>query len=133
MPRLSCWFVRLALAYLAIGFTLGALMLANKGIPFAPMIWSLLPAHMEILMVGWLLQLALGVAFWILPRLAGSSRGNENLVWLALVLINLGIVLVILATYVSQPALTIAGRLAEVGGVLAFALGSWRRIKPFAV
>jgi hypothetical protein len=132
LPRLSCWFVRLALLYLAAGFTLGAFMLANKGESFAPVMWSLLPAHMELLLVGWFLQLALGVAYWILPRMAGSSRGNESLTWLALILLNLGIILVIIASVVSFPGLTIIGRMAEVGGVLAFMFATWKRIKPFA-
>lgn len=133
MPRLSVWFVRLALAYLALGFTLGALLLANKGVPFAATVWDWLPAHMELLLVGWLLQLALGVAYWILPRLAGSSRGNEPLAWLSLILLNLGILLVIFASLYPIRGLSLTGRLAEVGGVLAFAVSSWKRIKPFAV
>jgi hypothetical protein len=33
MPRLSVWFVRAALVYLALGFTCGALLLAHKACP----------------------------------------------------------------------------------------------------
>ena len=32
MPRLSCWYIRAALLYLAVGLTLGALMLAILGL-----------------------------------------------------------------------------------------------------
>jgi hypothetical protein len=32
MPRLSVWFIRMALLYLLAGFTLGALLLAHKGL-----------------------------------------------------------------------------------------------------
>ena len=60
MPRLSIWFIRSALIYLALGFTFGALLLANKGFPIIPEIWRLLPAHIELLLVGWTLQLAMG-------------------------------------------------------------------------
>src|SRR5512139_2102668 len=98
MPRLSAWFVRASLIFLAAGFTLGALMQVNQAWSFYPPIWKLLPVHIEILLMGWLLQLAAGVAFWILPRWSASPnpRGNENLVWLAFWLVNLGIGLVIL-------------------------------------
>ena len=83
MPHLSRLFMRAALVYLGFGFTLGALLLANKGIPFAPFVWGLLPAHIEFLLLGWFLQLAFGVAYWILPRLGrASGRGKENLVWM---------------------------------------------------
>lgn len=35
----------------------------------------LVPVHVELLLVGWLVQLALGVAYWILPRAAGRRPG----------------------------------------------------------
>ena len=63
MPRLSVWTIRAALVALGIGFLFGALMLANKGVPFDPSLWRLLPAHIELVLLGWTMQLALGVAF----------------------------------------------------------------------
>ncbi|HLV45033.1 MAG TPA: hypothetical protein VKY39_08745, partial [Aggregatilineales bacterium] len=63
MPRLSVWMVRASLLYLGLGFTFGALMLANKGVPLHPRLWALLPLHAEMLLVGWAIQLAMGVAF----------------------------------------------------------------------
>lgn len=130
MPRLSVWFIRLALAYLATGFTFGALMLANKGLSFAPMLWRLRPAHIEVLLVGWMVQLAMGVAFWILPRFQ-ASRGDVRPAWLALVLINLGIGLVALSLVVDLGGWNVVvGRLAELIAVAAFALHAWPRIKP---
>ncbi|NOZ73444.1 MAG: hypothetical protein GXP38_16340 [Chloroflexi bacterium] len=67
MPRLSTWFVRASLIYLALGVTLGGLLLAEKGIPFYPALWIALPVHMEFLLIGWMVQLAMGMAYWILP------------------------------------------------------------------
>ncbi len=133
MPRLSCWFIRSALIYLATGFTLGALLLSNKGIPYAPAIWNLLPLHIEFLLHGWLIQLAMGVAFWILPRLGQGSnnRGDERLVWAAWLLVNLGIILVLFEALLAWPGLAIGARLVELAGVLLFVLGSWKRVKPF--
>lgn len=91
MPRLSVWAVRLALGYLLLGFTLGALMLANKGVPFAPWAWSLVSLHIEVLIFGFILQLAFGVAYWILPRHQGGYRGSEGAAWAAVGLLNLGV------------------------------------------
>ena len=131
MPRLSCWFIRAALIYLAVGFTLGALLLAHKGLGFSPLMWRLLPFHMEMLLLGWFMQLAMGVAFWILPRFVHSApRGNEKLSWFAFVLVNLGIGCVLAeATFLVQ-GLALAGRVAELGGVLLFVLGAWGRVRP---
>ncbi len=131
MPRLSCWFIRFALAYLAAGFILGAFLLANKGLNLWPWIWRLLPVHIELLLMGWLVQLALGVAFWILPRFSrGAPRGNEPLIWLAFVLVNLGISWVAVETIFAFQGLAWVGRMAEAGGVAAFVIGSWRRVRP---
>lgn len=132
MPRLSQWFIRLALLYLLLGFTFGALMLGNKGVPLNPALWRLLPAHIEFLLIGWVLQLGLGVAFWMLPRFwEGAPRGNESGARVALVLLNLGVWLVALGTVLSAPAaVAFVGRLTEAGAAVAFGLHIWPRITP---
>jgi hypothetical protein len=133
MPRLSTWFIRASLLYLATGFTLGALMLANKGVRLDPLFWRLLPAHIEVLLVGWIAQLAMGVAFWILPRFQ-SSRGDVRPAWVAFALLNGGLLLVALGTLAgASPWTMLAGRLAEVAAVAAFALNAWPRVKPVGV
>jgi len=131
MPRLSAWYVRFSLIYLLVGFSFGGLILAGKGLPFAAWTWNLLPAHIEFLLLGWMVQLALGVAFWILPRFsAGAPRGNEMVGWVAFVVLNAGIWLVVLQPLV-HVSLGIAGRVAEALGVLIFVVSSWNRIRPF--
>ena len=130
MPRLSAWALRAALLYLLAGFTLGALMLADKGAPFWPAVWQVLPVHIEFLLVGWLVQLAMGVAYWILPRLRGGSRGNETLAVIAVISLNLGVLLA--AFQGLAPAWLLAGRGCEALAGVLFILHAWRRIRPFA-
>jgi hypothetical protein len=131
MPRLSVWFVRAALVYLALGFTCGALLLAHKGVPLHPLTWRLLPAHIEFLLIGWTVQLAFGVAFWILPRWR-TLRGDERPAWLAFVLLNLGVWLVVLAGWTPAAAgMLVLGRGLEAAAMAAFALHAWPRVKPW--
>jgi len=149
MPRLSAWSVRLAMLYLLLGFTFGALMLANKGIPFADWLWRLLPAHMDILLFGFVIQLAIGFAFWdillfgfviqlaigfafwILPRYRGGSRGNENVVWVAVVLLNLGIWTITIAGSFNFSGLwMVTGRVLEGVAAILFVFQIWKRIRP---
>lgn len=131
MPRLSVWFVRLSFIHLFLGLTFGGLLLANKGFPFAPWTWNLLPAHMESLLLGWMAQLAMGVAFWIFPRFGtGAPRGNVKFAWLALILLNTGIVMVAIQPFVGGSWSSLAGRVLEAGGILLFAAVSWKRVKP---
>ena len=132
MPLLSRLFIRSALIYLGLGFTLGALLLANKGVPFSPQIWNFLPSHMEFLLPGWFLQLAFGVAYWILPRLNQTARrGSAAPAWISFGLLNLGIWLVV-AGSLSVSWLEPAGRVAEAIGAATFIAANWRRVKPFA-
>ena len=130
MPRLSRWFLRSAMIYLALGFTFGALMLFEKGVPLYPPLLRLLPAHLEFVLFGWTVQLAMGIAFWILPRFAGASRGNEGAAWLAYGLLNAGIWLAGMGAVLSFPAgLLLLGRVAEAAGTIAFVFHAWPRIK----
>jgi heme/copper-type cytochrome/quinol oxidase subunit 1 len=132
MPRLSVWFVRASLIYLLLGFTFGALILAQKGISYYPPVWNLFPIHTEFLLIGWFVQLAMGVAFWILPRFSsGPPRGNVKLIWISFMLLNLGILCGVLRLWIPPAALI--GRAAEAAAGIVFAIGLWRRVKPHGV
>jgi hypothetical protein len=124
MPRLSVWFIRAALLYLALGFTLGMLLLANKGVLISPTIWQLLPAHIEFLLLGWTVQLALGVAFWILPRWQ-TQRGDVRGAYLAFFLLNLGIWCVVLAPWLDLWRTTMLDTGRSIGPAAAWGVGSW--------
>jgi heme/copper-type cytochrome/quinol oxidase subunit 1 len=135
MPRLSIWWLRTACLYLGLGFTFGALILWQKGSAALPDAWRLLPAHIEFLLLGWTLQLAFGVAYWILPRLrtAGApTRGRERAAWWSYGLLNLGVLTVAATTWLSsdlQSAASFAGRLAELVAVALFLWHAWPRVK----
>jgi hypothetical protein len=139
MPRLSQLMIRTALVWLALGYSLGGLVLFNKGVPLLPWLWTLRTSHVHILLAGWTVQLACGVAFWILPRLdAGGSRGDERPVWLCYAALNTGVALGAL----HDPLATLADNdvvraIPALMGVLyliaaaAFVAHAWPRIVPF--
>ena len=133
MPRLTVWLVRSALCYLAIGVLAGAVLLVNRGVFLGAWVGRLLPVHIEFLLIGWTLQLALGVAFWILPRFrSGSERGREGFVWLAYVLLNTGVIAVAVGQVMGlPPAVPFLGHAAEALGAAAFSLHAWPRIKVY--
>ena len=122
MPTLSAWGVRLALGWLAIGALLGALILARVPLGIAGIaVW--IPAHAEIMLVGWTMQLAFAVAHWILPRQgAGQGRGPTWPIVAVFVGLDLGLVLVI-------GGATLAGRILEVAAAVGFALQGLPRIR----
>jgi len=135
MPKLSEYYIKVSLIYLLIGFTLGALLLAHKGIPYASELWNLLAIHVEAVLLGWILHLAMGVAYWMFPRFNPSTtgknqRGNIKAAWSALILLNAGILVysasIGLGQYTWGP---LVGRSLEVAGVIAFVLNLWPRTK----
>jgi hypothetical protein len=107
MPRVSIFIIRTALLQLGLGATLGGLLLAEKGLHVAPWLWALRPGHIQIMLIGWTVQLACGVAIWILPRLdAAGGRGNLGLAWLCYGALNGGVSLAAL----HQPLSALGGR-----------------------
>jgi hypothetical protein len=127
MPRLSVWLIRASLLYLGVGMTIGALLLWHKGVPFLPLLWQWRDAHLELMLSGWMLQFALGVAFWIVPRFSTEPRyGNVRLVQAVFVLFNAGVLLAAFS------AVVYAGRALQVLAAGLFLLAIWQRIKPFA-
>jgi hypothetical protein len=141
MPRLSQLMIRTALLWLGFGYSVGGLVLLNKGLPLLPWLWTLRAAHIHMLLVGWVVQLACGVAFWILPRLdARGTRGDERLVWGCYAALNGGVALGAL----HQPLAALAGWpgwdvLPPLMGVLyllaaaLFVRHAWPRVAPFRV
>ena len=132
MPRLSVYFIRASLIYLLFGFTFGGLLLANKGFMISPAVWMLLPIHIEFDLVGWLVQFAMGVAFWILPRFSHEPRyGNQTFGWLAFALLNIGVLCTGLGQWLgAPPAIFLLGRLLELSACVLFVLHAWPRVKP---
>ena len=133
VPRLSVLMIRAALAYLATGFLVGALLLIQRAVSLGNWLPRLVPVHIEYLLLGCIVQLALGVAFWILPRFrSGPERGWPAPAWLAFVLLNLGVQAVAIGAAAGAPVtIGLLGRCAEGLAAGAFALHAWPRVKLF--
>ena len=127
MPRVSAWFVRASLLHLVAGFCIGAVLLASKGITLGFDPWRLRPIHIEMLLVGWMIQLVMGVAIWIFPRfvLRRAPARSAITAWLAFALINSGVVLVGFGGMLLD-----AGRMMEIGPAAIFAIHLCGRVSP---
>jgi hypothetical protein len=152
MPRLSCWLVRASLIHLAIGALFGGLILSGKALPLVMgWAWLLLAAHIQLLVGGWLIQLALGMAYWILPRLDGTGdRGRPRAAWSCFAALNSGVLGAATALLVrgslnaaaidigsAQDAvldLALAtGGVLQAVALLVFAWHAWPRLQPIVV
>jgi hypothetical protein len=134
MPRLTVWYLRAAFVHLALGATFGALMLSAKAAPSLAWAWAWFPSHIELMAYGWMMQFALGVAFWALPRyLKPPKRGDVRPAWVAWGLINGGVLLLAYGPMLGMEWTRTAGAVAESLAVLLFALHAWPRVKPLGV
>jgi hypothetical protein len=107
MPITSRSFVKASIVYLCLGAVLGALLLVNRWVPLGSAIPLLRTSHIQMLVVGWLTQLILGVAWWLFPplkiglrkdsplpiRRGQSQRGSEPLFWATFLCLNTGVAL----------------------------------------
>lgn len=134
MPRLSVWYLRAAFVHLALGVTFGALILTAKALPAWGWAWAWFPSHIELMAYGWMMQFALGIAFWALPRyLKPPKRGDERPAWAAWALINLGVLLLAYRPALGLDWARAAGGAAEALAVFMFVLYIWPRVKPLGV
>ena len=132
MPKLSVWMARYALISMAIGFLFGSLVLHHKGVPIYVWTWRLLPPHIELMIFGWTVQLAMGIGFWILPRFPRGDRyGNTALAWMAFVLFDIGLVVSAWSGWTVNNAGQLAGRGVMLVGVLFYIWVMWPRIRAF--
>lgn len=137
MPIISRWYARAGLAYLVLG--LAAEVLSALGYqPGAPAFLRLTaPVFIHLLVVGWVTQLIVAMMIWMFPIYTKESpRGNETLWWVALVLLNLGLVLRLVAEPLQMmQASALLGALLVVSAVLQWLAGLgiviniWPRIK----
>ncbi len=135
MPRLTVWAVRASLVCLVLGALLGAALLAVP--PLDPSatggLVRLVPVHVELLAVGWLVQLALGVAYWILPR-AGGRRPAPRAAGAGAAGVASGVACAAAGALAGAGWAVLAGRVLEVVGAALFGwhvavrLSRWRRL-----
>ncbi|MFN8108852.1 MAG: hypothetical protein U0Y82_03275 [Thermoleophilia bacterium] len=115
MPPLSRWCIRASLAYLVLGLGMGSWMLLQPALdrPAPSHTWVVL--HTHVLLLGFLLLMIMGVAFWMFPKVRGARPGREG-GWVAFAGINAGVLLRLLA----EPQVVDGHH----GGVWRFLLGA---------
>lgn len=127
MARISAWFVRAALVHFLLGATAGAWRLAATSGQWPKLPVSLGPLHVEVMLIGWVCQLALGVALWILPF--SDQVSSDRRLWGAWAALNSGIALVGLAPLTYLPGLQVVGRSAEIVAGLLIIRVLWPRVR----
>jgi len=97
MPPIARSFVRASFVYLVVAFLLGALMMLDDWLSFSRWLQVVYLSQLHLLVVGWITQLAIGVAYWMFPRFLRAQdprpRGSDALAWTVFLCLNAGLVL----------------------------------------
>lgn len=132
--------VRASLIWLLIGVVLGGLMLVDRAVPGNWRAWAA-PTHGHILFVGWFVQFVIGVAYWLFPRRRQPDRPlgyRENVAFVAVALLNTGLVLRVVAEPVERSgsasdwtlSVLIASASLQVLAIATFVGELWPRVGP---
>ena len=141
MPPIARRFIKAAFLYFVIAFLLGALMMLDRWLNFSRWLKVVYLGQLHLLVVGWLTQLAIGVAYWMFPRLRKEQdprpRGSEALAGFVLISLNAGLLLRFLLEpfYLMGPQPWLAALLAlsgilQAAAAVGFGLLIWARIRP---
>jgi hypothetical protein len=142
--------VKVSIVYLALGTVLGAILLINRWLPLGTAVVALRVSHSHFLVLGWLTQFIIGVAWWLFPPLAiglrdgaplpvrrgQRQRGSEALFWVALACLNAGILLrAAFEPLHSWTKLDLFGTFAGMSGIfllaaaVLFVVNLWGRVR----
>jgi hypothetical protein len=131
MPKLVRWYIRTALIYFVLALVVGLL----RSIPTLD-IPAITPVYFHLLMVGWVTQLIIGVAYWMFPRYSKESpRGPEWIGYAIYALINLGLMIRIVGEPLQASGVAWAGGFLAISAVLqlmggwVFVIAMWPRVK----
>lgn len=141
MPPLVRLYVRTAFVYFVAGFLLLALMALDGWLNIGRWFGAVYLSQLHLLVVGWITQLSIGVAYWMFPRFLKEidprPRGSDTLAWAVYICLNAGLVLRLAV----EPFYRMTGQswlaaLVALSGVLqaaaavGFGLLIWARIRP---
>lgn len=129
MPQHSVFLVRCALLWFITGVLIGVAMLVEtSGGWLGSGVWVLRPSHAWIMLTGFMIQLALGVALWILPRSRQRPGPGRKALLAAALVLNLGVVVVTIAPLVAG-WLWPTGMGLQIAGIGVLVGAVWPRIQ----
>jgi hypothetical protein len=140
MPPIARTYVKSAFVYFVAAFLLAALMMLDRWLNVSRWLKVVYASQLHLLLVGWLTQLAIGVAYWMFPRFLKQQtphpRGSEGLAWAVLICLNVGLVMrfIVEPFYLLGPNTWLAALLALSGvlqalAAVGFGLLIWGRIR----
>lgn len=137
MPTLTRIFIKTGMIYFLLAMVVGVALAAPTLFSLPTAVAALRPVYFHLFMVGWVLQLIIGIAYWMFPKLSKERpRGSEALGWLVYACLNIGLAFraigEVLVALRPGPdigwTLALAAVLQLIGG-WGFIVNTWLRVK----
>ncbi len=137
MPLITRTFIKTGLIAFVLALVAGVITAARSLLPLPSFVTGLTPIYFHLFMVGWVLQLIMGIVYWMFPKYSREKpRGRDELAWATYALLNSGLLLRV----IGEPALAAApegpwGVLLATSAVLQwlagllFVVNTWPRVK----
>ena len=130
MPAITRYFIKAAMLYFAAGLLTGFLISARTMFNLPAAITAMTPTYLHMLVVGWITQLIIGVAYWMFPKFSKESpRGDENMGWVIWWLLNIGLVLRIIGEPLNIGWMLPISAMLQLFAVWLFIIVIWPRVK----
>ncbi|HEU5262848.1 MAG TPA: hypothetical protein VFU41_15620 [Gemmatimonadales bacterium] len=137
MPILTRWFIKTALVYFVTALVVGVAQAVQAPLGLPAVLAAAGPVYVHLLVVGWITQMILGVAYWMFPKHSKETpRGSDRLAIASYWFLNLGLLLRVFGepAHTVHPAaglgwlLGVSAALQWLGG-MAFVVNTWARVK----
>lgn len=130
-------YIKTALVFFVMGLTLGG-WITFLQVTGKPIAHSLISVHTHLLLVGFMIMLIMGVAYWMFPRPAKDDyRYSPDLAAINYWFLTVGVILRSVSELVASAnswrgfiIIAAAGTLFQIIGGFIFAYNIWTRIRP---
>ena len=76
MPKLTRLCIKTALVYLVLALGMGVLQAIPTAGNAVTVVSHLRPVYFHLFMVGWVMQLIIGVGYWMFPKYSSERRAR---------------------------------------------------------
>jgi hypothetical protein len=130
MPKITRYFIKAAMLYFAAGLLTSFLISARKPLNLPLFVDGMTPTYLHMLVVGWITQLIIGVAYWMFPKFSKASpRGDERIGWAVFILLNVGLLLRVIGEPFNIGWMLLISAIFQLFAIWMFIIVIWPRTK----
>ncbi len=130
MPTITRYFIKAAMLYFVGGLLTGFLISARTVLNLPAVLTAMSPTYLHMLVMGWITQLIIGIAYWMFPKFSKESpRGDENIGWIIWWLLNVGLLLRVIGEPLHIGWMLPISALMQLFAVWLFIIVIWPRVK----